>query len=104
MSSKLVVPRRARADLGMAPHLRPLGVGQRSGLAQDRVPDADLADVVEQVREAHAFGVVGVEPELSPGCSSTTPGRRDRASSGATLLVTSRCSARFFFVRNESTH
>src|SRR5436305_7068349 len=38
-------------ELRMPPHLRHLLVGERTGLAEDRVGDPDLADVVEDARE-----------------------------------------------------
>ena len=53
------------AELGMRPDQRPLLLGQRPGLEQDRVRDPDLADVVEERAELQPLQRVGVEAELA---------------------------------------
>ena len=53
------------AELGMRPDQRPLLLGQRPGLEQDRVRDPDLADVVEERAELQPLQRVVVEAELA---------------------------------------
>ena len=48
---------------GVAAHRAPLAVGQRAGLVEDAVGDAELADVVQQRRAAQETAGRGVEPE-----------------------------------------
>src|SRR5204862_1285571 len=55
----------ARADLRVLAHLGVLVVGERARLAQNRVGHADLPDVVEDARHAHAFDLVVRQPELA---------------------------------------
>ena len=47
--------RGSAAELGVALDLGPLAVVERAGLVQDRVGDAELADVVEDAGGAHAL-------------------------------------------------
>ena len=59
--------RRARAgeqvgaDRRVALHDLPLGVGERARLAEDRVGDRDLADVVHRARVAQDLGLFGIQ-------------------------------------------
>ncbi|KAI1691637.1 hypothetical protein Ddc_24113 [Ditylenchus destructor] len=67
-----------RADRGMAAHHRPLGLVQRAGLLQDRVGNAQLADVV------HGRGVQQVRPPPAPTSPPPAPAA---ASSGSSAHV-----------------
>ena len=57
------------ADLGMAPHDRPLVVIERPGLRQDPIRDADLPDVVEQRAVGDCVQLLGrdVAAQRDPG-------------------------------------
>ena len=52
------------ADLRVPFHLAPLGVRERVRLAQDRLADRDLADVVQRRREADPLGEDVLETDL----------------------------------------
>ena len=54
----------ARADLRVAADLGPLVGVERVGLVQQHVRDRDVADVVQQPREADALDGGLVEPDL----------------------------------------
>ena len=63
-----------RADLRMLLHLRPLVIRELPGLREDRVGHGDLADVVEEPRQAHALD--GGAP--SAGSAQERRGARER--------------------------
>ena len=48
-----------RADLGVAPHLLPLGVAERAGLVEDRVGDPELAEIVQDAGRVDALDPLG---------------------------------------------
>ena len=63
-----------RADLGVAADLAPLVGVERAGLLQDRVGDAELADVVQHARRrGGARGGRRSQPRWRPVCSASWP-------------------------------
>ena len=73
------------ADLGMSSHLGAFGLGQRTRLGQDRLGDAEVADVVDERSEHDALEVGAAQTEL-PGELVGEP-RHPGPVLGAALLV-----------------
>ena len=91
----------AGAQLRVALDLGPLVVVERAGLVQDRVGDAELADVVEDAGGAHALDLVGREAELArdllrveaDGLEWRAVATSRRSSVSASSMAAASCSA-----------
>ena len=55
-----------QADLRMGLHHRPLQRAQRAVLLQDRIRDAELADIMQKARAGENAHLRGGHPELAP--------------------------------------